>query len=63
MEGAIVKDWKAIAAANGLDLKGPELDRLVQTLAALDAAFRPLTADLSPEIEPATVFEAGENGA
>lgn len=58
-----MKDWSAIAKANGLNVTGPELDGIVQALSALDEAFRPLLADLSPETEPATVFHAAEPGA
>jgi hypothetical protein len=58
-----VKDWKAIAKGSGLELTGPELERISQALSGLEEAFRPLTADLGPETEPATVFHAGESGA
>jgi hypothetical protein len=58
-----VKDWKAIAKGAGLDVPGPDLDRIIQALSGLDEAFRPLLTDLSPEIEPATVFHAEESGA
>jgi hypothetical protein len=58
-----LKDWKAIAKGAGLELIGPDLDRIVQAQTALDEIFRPLLKDLGPEIEPATVFHAGETGA
>jgi len=58
-----VRDWKALAAAQGMDLKGPELDRALQALAKLDEQFRPLLAKLGPEIEPATTFDAAEKSA
>jgi hypothetical protein len=57
-----VKDWKAIAKVAGLDVSGPELDRLVQALSGLEEAFRPLVAGLTSDVEPATVFHAGETG-
>ncbi len=47
-------DFKAIARARGLDIPEAELDRIAATLAALEAAFRPLTADLPSSLEPAT---------
>ena len=53
-----MKDWKAIAAAHGMDLKGPDLDRAIQALSKLDESFRPLLKGLSPDIEPAVTFEA-----
>ena len=57
-----MKDWKAVAKGAGLDIPGPDLDRIAQALSHLDETFRPLLADLSPEIEPATVFRAMETG-
>jgi hypothetical protein len=59
----ILKDWKTMAKGVGLEITGPDLDRIVQSLSALDETFRPLLKDLGPEIEPATVFHAGETGA
>lgn len=47
-------DFKALARARGLDIPEAELDRIVPTLEALEAAFRPLAADLPPSLEPAT---------
>jgi hypothetical protein len=49
-------DFKAVARARGLDIPDAELDRIVPTLEALEAAFRPLAANLSPLLEPATGF-------
>jgi len=54
------RDWKALAAAIGLELKGPELDRLLQAVAKLDETFRPLLAELTSDIEPVVVFRPGE---
>jgi len=53
-----VRDWKAIAAAHELSLEGHDLDRAIQALTKLEEQFRPLLADLTPEIEPATRFDA-----
>jgi len=47
-----VTDFKAIARARGLNIPEAELDRIVPTLEALEAAFRPLAADLPPSLEP-----------
>ena len=58
-----VRDWKAIATAHELNLKGQDLDRAVQALAKLQEQFRPLVADLTPDIEPATTFDAAETEA
>lgn len=58
-----MKDWKAIAQGAGLEATGAELDRIVQALSGLEETLRPLLRELSPELEPDTVFHAGENGA
>jgi hypothetical protein len=50
----IVKDWKAIAKASGLEVSVEELDRIVGPLDALEKAFRPLVKDLDADVEPAT---------
>ena len=47
-----MKDWKAIAAASGLDLPPADLDRIAGPLKSLEETFRPLVRDLGPEIEP-----------
>lgn len=54
-------DWKALARARGLQLSGKELDAMVQPLEALERVFRPLASDLSPDVEPATVYRAGDS--
>ena len=56
----IVKDWKAVAKAAGLDVAEPELDRIVAPLAGLEETFRPLVEKLSFEMEPATGACEGE---
>jgi len=48
-----VKNWKAIVEASGLDLPARDVDRIIQPLEALEAAFRPLVRNLSPDVEPA----------
>ena len=57
------KDWKKIARANGLALPDAALERIAQSLDALEADFRPLARALSPETEPATVFHAEREDA
>ena len=48
-----MKDWKAIAKASGLEVDATQLNRIAETLEALEAAFRPLLKDLTPGVEPA----------
>jgi hypothetical protein len=55
-----MKDWTLIAKASGLNIPAQELSRLVPTLNALDDAFRPLVSALTPDMEPAGHFAAGE---
>jgi hypothetical protein len=47
-----MKDWKRIAEAHGLPLSARELDRIVPPLAALEETFRPLLAEVTPDLEP-----------
>ncbi|MBS1856907.1 MAG: hypothetical protein JST11_16175 [Acidobacteria bacterium] len=55
-----MKDWASIAKAQGLDLPAQEADRLAQTLASLEKTLQPLTADLEPDLEPASTFQMEE---
>jgi hypothetical protein len=55
-----MKDWRAIAKANGLELSARELDRIAPPLDALEEAFRPLVRDLTPGLEPAVEFGVEE---
>ena len=48
----VMKNWAAIAQANGLTLSARELDRLVGSLAALEETLRPLVKQLTPDLEP-----------
>ena len=50
-----MKDWRAIAKANGLQVD------FVEPLEALEAAFRPLVKDLDPGVEPATELRLEED--
>lgn len=55
MAGAM-RDWKKIAEALGAGIPPEELDRVVASLDGLEAAFRPLAAELPHETEPAVVL-------
>lgn len=59
----MTRDWKQIARASALPLPEAELDGIVRTLAALEAAFRPLAASLPPDLEPALNFQAAPEDA
>jgi hypothetical protein len=52
------KDWKKIARASGLAIPDTSLERIAQSLDALEAGFRPLARALPPHIEPAVAFHA-----
>jgi hypothetical protein len=52
------KDWKNIGRANGLAIPDAALERIAQSLDALEAGFRPLAHALPPETEPAFTFHA-----
>ena len=49
-------NWKALVAAQELDISDDELERIRPVLDALKSAFDPLVASIPLEIEPATVF-------
>ena len=51
-------DWKALAAARCTDIPPDAAARIAPSLEALENAFRPLTEQLTPEIEPAVTFTA-----
>ncbi|MGA2769393.1 MAG: hypothetical protein ABSG26_01125 [Bryobacteraceae bacterium] len=57
-----MKDWRAIAKASGLEVDPAELNRIAEPLEALEAAFRPLVKDLTPDVEPFTGPCLEENG-
>jgi hypothetical protein len=52
------KDWKKIARASGMAIPDSALDRIAQSLDALEADFRPLVRALPPDTEPAIAFHA-----
>jgi hypothetical protein len=47
-----MKNWTSIAQAHGLALSARELDRLAESLGALEETFRPLVKQLTPDLEP-----------
>ena len=55
-----MKNWKTIAEASGIQIPPADLDRIAAPLNALEQTFRPLVANLSPELEPAVTFQAEE---
>lgn len=56
-----MKDWRAIAKASGVEIPAPDLDRIAPPLDALEAAFRPLVKDLTPDVEPSVEFRMEED--
>jgi hypothetical protein len=57
-----MKDWQLMAKALGLDISDQEMDRLKPALDSLEAAFRPLTARIPGEVEPAVIFRCLPEG-
>jgi hypothetical protein len=54
-----MKNWKAIASGNGLNLTDEYIEKIGPPLDAIEAVFRPLIAGIPHEIEPAiTLSEA-----
>jgi hypothetical protein len=52
----MMKNWKAIASGNGLNLTDEYLAKITPALDALEAAFRPLAATIPHETEPSTTL-------
>ena len=57
-----MKDWKSIAQAGGVEIPAADMGRIVPPLNTLEDAFRPLTKDLTPDLEPDVIFQSGEEG-
>jgi len=55
-------DWKALAAARCPDIPPDEAARIAPSLEALENAFRRLSEQLTPDIEPAVTFTAASVG-
>ena len=51
-----MKDWKLVAAGQGLRIPEEELARMSAVLDGLEAAFRPLVKTIPPDTEPAVTF-------
>ena len=51
-----MKNWKQISDSSGFNI--PDLDRIVPTLDALEAAFRPLVKAIPYDVEPAVIFRS-----
>jgi hypothetical protein len=51
-----MRNWKLIAEGVNLDIPAADLPKLVQTLEAMDTAFRPLAEAIPDEVEPAVIF-------
>ena len=51
-------DWKGVARARRLSIPEADLETIAPRLDALEAAFRPLAAKLTPDQEPPAVFRA-----
>ena len=49
-------DWEALAKARGLEISAEQLDSVIGPLRAIEKRFRPLTAGLSFDLDPATTF-------
>jgi len=52
-------DWTALARARGLDIPADAVERIAQSLEALEAAFRPLLQKLEFTGEPAVTLSEG----
>jgi len=51
-----LKNWKLIAKGLGLDIPQKDLKKIAPALDALEAAYRPLAADIPHPTEPAVIF-------
>jgi hypothetical protein len=50
------KDWKIIAQGLSLEIPEADLARTVAPLNALETAFRPLAASLTPDIDISVIY-------
>jgi len=58
-----MKDWPSIAKFVAPDIPAKEASKTTQPLNSLEEVFRPLAKSLTPEMEPAAIFRAGEEQA
>lgn len=56
-----MKNWKALADAREVPIPVDEIKRVITPLEALEEVFRPLTWDLTPDVEPAFTLRAAED--
>jgi hypothetical protein len=56
-----MKNWKQIASGTAAAIPEPDLDRISPSLDAIEAAFRPLTKQIPPDVEPALIFRPLED--
>jgi len=56
-----MKQWKQIAHASGFGI--PDIERIIPSLDALEAIFRPLATSIPHDVEPAVIFHAIEDEA
>ena len=57
-----MKDWNGLVSASGFDIPAEDVARIVKPLESLEAAFRPLAESLTFMDEPASIFNAAEDG-
>lgn len=57
---AISKDWKQIAEGMRLGIPEADLERIAPVLDAMEHAFRPLTAAIPLDVEPALTFRCDD---
>ena len=53
-----MKNWKAIAQANGFEIPEADWDRIAPALDALELVFRPAAEQLPDDALPAVIFRA-----
>jgi hypothetical protein len=51
------RNWKRISEGFDLSIPVSDLDKFEPVLDAMEAVFRPLAESLTPETEPATLFQ------
>ena len=56
-------DWEAMAHAVGIDLDEAGLARMVAPVVALEPVFQKIAETLTPDAEPATIFNPSPEDA
>ena len=51
-----MRNWKKIAEAEGFEIPDAQLERIGPVLDGLESAFRPLTANIPHQTQPAVAF-------